>query len=554
MVFGYNEESSCSSDEEINNENNIESNNEIQDINNNVETTETIYEENNIISSDDIDDLINSESIVLSEYGIESIDTMPPQNQIWFTPNLASVDMLDLFNQPEQWDSTRSNIDVFKFYTVQVGSGGWGCVEHPTYNCGDNHLENFVDVQAFSKLGGWGVDIAIESFFTGPIMSYDPVECSTSEYVYNLALSGSVNVIENVQSNGGTVRYLAMDEPIRQWYPLYYYIYTGQADPRPCLVDSLGELADHVAAYILQMQEWYPLVSIGQIGLYPEVGVDQFKEWIIALEARGVSLPFLHIDVHGPRVDQYISFGIDIDVAADMLELKSFLEEHDIEFGIIFFDTYYNSQYWEPCEYNDSTYHAGTMNWVNFVHDANLKPDHSIFQSWVFPYYTTGIGPNEIPVNLPEDDPTVYSHTRLINEALGILEQNTPPEKPETPSGPSSGKAGEQYTYTCTATDPDGDQLHYLFDWGNGSDIGWIGPINSGDIVTASHTWAEKADYEIKVKAKDPRGEESPWSDPLPITMPKNKAINPFLLFLERLMERFPILEQILQLIYVYLG
>ena len=53
MVFGYNEESSCSSDEEINNENNIESNNEIQDINNNVETTETIYEENKIISSDD---------------------------------------------------------------------------------------------------------------------------------------------------------------------------------------------------------------------------------------------------------------------------------------------------------------------------------------------------------------------------------------------------------------------------------------------------------------------------------------------------------------------
>ncbi|MCK5030578.1 MAG: hypothetical protein KAR64_03855 [Thermoplasmatales archaeon] len=45
-------------------------------------------------------------------------------------------------------------------------------------------------------------------------------------------------------------------------------------------------------------------------------------------------------------------------------------------------------------------------------------------------------------------------------------------------------------------------------------------------------------------------GEESPWSDPLPITMPKNKAINPFLLILERLMERFPILEQILQPIY----
>ncbi|MBC8487854.1 MAG: hypothetical protein H8D45_17640 [Bacteroidetes bacterium] len=65
------------------------------------------------------------------------------------------------------------------------------------------------------------------------------------------------------------------------------------------------------------------------------------------------------------------------------------------------------------------------MNWVNFVHDANLKPDHNIFQSWVFPYYTTGIGPNEIPVNLPEDDISIYSHTRLINEGYDIL--NSPP-------------------------------------------------------------------------------------------------------------------------------
>jgi len=62
-----------------------------------------------------------------------------------------------------------------------------------------------------------------------------------------------------------------------------------------------------------------------------------------------------------------------------------------------------------------------------------------------------------------------------------------------------------------------------------------------------------KGDYEIHVKAKDEYDAESEWSDPLSISMPKNKAINPFLLFLERLIERFPILEQILQPIYVYL-
>jgi len=124
------------------------------------------------------------------------------------------------------------------------------------------------------------------------------------------------------------------------------------------------------------------------------------------------------------------------------------------------------------------------------------------------------------------------------------------PNKPSKPSGSTSGKANTDYTYTSSTTDPDGDDVFYLFDWDDGTDSGWLGPYDSGDTVTASHTWTEKGDYQIKVKAKDTYGVYSPWSDPLPITMPKNKAINPLLLFLERLMERFPILEQILQTIY----
>ena len=88
-----------------------------------------------------------------------------------------------------------------------------------------------------------------------------------------------------------------------------------------------------------------------------------------------------------------------------------------------------------------------------------------------------------------------------------------------------------------------------MWSWGDETSD-WIGPYDSGATISTAHIWDEKGDYNIKVKAKDVHGEESPWSDPLPITMPKNKAINPFLLFLERLMERFPILEQILQPIY----
>jgi hypothetical protein len=96
--------------------------------------------------------------------------------------------------------------------------------------------------------------------------------------------------------------------------------------------------------------------------------------------------------------------------------------------------------------------------------------------------------------------------------------------------------------------------MWYYIEWGDGTDTGWLGPYESRASCEANNTWEKKGEYQIRVKAKDIYGYESEWSDPLVVSMPKNIAINPFLLFLERLMERFPILEQILQPIYVYLG
>ena len=128
---------------------------------------------------------------------------------------------------------------------------------------------------------------------------------------------------------------------------------------------------------------------------------------------------------------------------------------------------------------------------------------------------------------------------------------NSPPNKPVRPSGPTNGKKDRYYEYSSLATDPDGDQLYYLWDWGDGlSD--WLGPYDSGELCRISYSWAFKGTYEVKVKVKDVYGEESEWSDPLPISMPRNnQLINSLILqFLEKLMEHSPILEQILQPIY----
>lgn len=120
-----------------------------------------------------------------------------------------------------------------------------------------------------------------------------------------------------------------------------------------------------------------------------------------------------------------------------------------------------------------------------------------------------------------------------------------PPDKPQIPSGPSSGKIGNEYSYSSVSFDPDGDDLFYLFDWGDGTDSGWIGPFISGGECIASHTWDEQGGYEIKVKAKDIYGRESEWSDPLSITMPKNKqCINVLIL---NFLENHPIIYRLIQ-------
>ncbi len=52
----------------------------------------------------------------------------------------------------------------------------------------------------------------------------------------------------------------------------------------------------------------------------------------------------------------------------------------------------------------------------------------------------------------------------------------------------------------------------------------WLLPGGeSGEIYEVNHTWDEKGEYEIRVKAKDEHGAESEWSDPLPVSMPRNK-------------------------------
>lgn len=133
----------------------------------------------------------------------------------------------------------------------------------------------------------------------------------------------------------------------------------------------------------------------------------------------------------------------------------------------------------------------------------------------------------------------------IINISVDI--NNSQPIKPMKPSGNTQGKTSREYEYSTSAVDPDGDDIYYLFDWGDNTDSGWLGPYNSGQECTASNAWNEKGAFNIRVKAKDVYGFESEWSDSLSIIIPKSKEIQNSLMnwLLQRIELSFPLLKKI---------
>jgi hypothetical protein len=98
---------------------------------------------------------------------------------------------------------------------------------------------------------------------------------------------------------------------------------------------------------------------------------------------------------------------------------------------------------------------------------------------------------------------------------------NQPPEAPII-NGPATGKPDNSYSYTFVSEDPDGDDVYYQINWGDGVVEGWFGPYESNEIIIKSHIWTEKGTYTIMARAKDIYDAIGEWGI-LHVTMPLNQ-------------------------------
>lgn len=125
------------------------------------------------------------------------------------------------------------------------------------------------------------------------------------------------------------------------------------------------------------------------------------------------------------------------------------------------------------------------------------------------------------------------------------------PLTPNKPDGPGTGKVRIEYTYTTSTSEPQGNKVFYMWDWGDNTTSGWLGPYNSSERASGKHIWNKRGTYQIKVKAKDVYGAESDWSDPLSVKMPKKRALfttHPIMSWLfEHFQQVFPILSLLMR-------
>jgi hypothetical protein len=102
--------------------------------------------------------------------------------------------------------------------------------------------------------------------------------------------------------------------------------------------------------------------------------------------------------------------------------------------------------------------------------------------------------------------------------------QNSPPQTPAPVQGLTQGYVGKILSFTAAAKDPEGDQLFFTFDWGDGTTTKTL--LSASSTGKANHIWKDKGVYKVKAMATDSSGVSSGWSEPFAVSISGSSTVN----------------------------
>ena len=168
------------------------------------------------------------------------------------------------------------------------------------------------------------------------------------------------------------------------------------------------------------------------------------------------------------------------------------------------------------------------------IHEAELT--HNSIAKGYYPGVQCGIDYNQLLQGWGNPDITTLHHpyglvadgnTVFVTGWSGKIDklifsnENQPPSTPEI-QGPTNGKVGTSYSYSFTSTDPEGEDIFYYIDWGDGKVKEWIGPYTSGSEITIDHSFSNQGTFIVKTRTRDEDYGISGWSQ-MEVSMPKAK-------------------------------
>lgn len=306
-----------------------------------------------------------------------SLDAIP---LYWFAPLpplpivqgrlfTGSDDFMKLFEPDAPWQTAANRVQVLKLYGEWVGYATQTQLKQVIQNA---QARGFALAMEFGPLDAKGCGDGIEGFS---------------------GVSYAVDSARRIKSAGGTLHFLAMDEP-------YYYghFYDG---PNACHW-SAEKIAQEIDQFSNAMKTVFPDILIGDTeAMAGPAGAVQYKEWMDTFkQVNGYPLAFLHMDIDWSRPDW----------TGEMNSIQNHGRESGVPIGII-----YTGNAFDP---NDEEWLSAAGERVKKLEiGQGVVPEHVLFQSW-----------NDKPDRiLPETED--YTFTNFINDyfedksALGYRRQ-----------------------------------------------------------------------------------------------------------------------------------
>ena len=258
--------------------------------------------------------------------------------QVWLAPldkqltsnGIGSTDYAQLFDEGDSWREALANISVFKIYPYFLSRVSEQDFSRIIQFLNRHHIALALEARVLDRHSGCGDDGG----------------------------EATLDLLGKVKRAGGSLAYLAMDEPLHHW-----------RQRKKCSI-TIDQFAKDVEAKIVEIKRIFPDVKIGDvepIGQWASAValMRDTTDWLDAFKrANGQNLAFIHADV-----------GWDTSWLNIALSLRKEAAARGIRFGII-----YNGN---DLAKTDAEWSSEAVSHFKAFEDHAGRPDDVVFQSWV---------------------------------------------------------------------------------------------------------------------------------------------------------------------------